>query len=173
MTLPREAGVAHAVAAAGSRMIVGTDGGLFELNGKGISLARVPLPGPRGAVFAVALRDSGDAAAGGAAGLLSRNGTDWVQEFPRDGSRSWAPADVRGLGFDAKQRLWFFSPQGAGVKDGSSWKLFTGAEGLPYDDATALAAGPGGEVWLGTRMGAIRYDGALLGISAGAAMATR
>ena len=61
--------------------------------------------------------------------------------------------------FDAKQRLWFFSPQGAGVRDGASWKLFTGAEGLPYDDATALAAGPDGEVWLGTRLGAIRYDG--------------
>ena len=43
--LPREAGVAHAVAAAGSRVMVGTDGGLFELNGKGSSLARVPLPG--------------------------------------------------------------------------------------------------------------------------------
>ena len=66
---------------------------------------------------------------------------------------------MRGLGFDAKQRLWFFSPQGAGVRDGASWKLFTGAEGLPYDDATALAAGPDGEVWLGTRLGAIRYDG--------------
>ena len=66
---------------------------------------------------------------------------------------------MRGLGFDTKQRLWFFSPQGAGVRDGSSWKLFTGAEGLPYDDATTLAAGPGGEVWLGTRLGAIRYDG--------------
>ena len=117
-------------------------------------------PGLRDAVFAVAVRDSGEAAAGGAAGLFSLVGTNWVQEFPRDGARSWAPADVRGLGFDARQRLWFFSPQGAGVRDGSSWKLFTGAEGLPYDDATTLAAGPGGEVWLGTRLGAIRYDGA-------------
>src|SRR5213595_723402 len=111
--------------------MVGADAGLFELNGKGGSFALVPLPRPSGAVFAVTLRDSGEAAAGAAAGLFSRNGTNWVQEFPRDGGRSWAPADVRGLGFDVKQRLWFFSPQGAGVRVGDTWTLFTGAEGLP------------------------------------------
>ena len=44
-TLPREAGVAHAVAAVGSRVMVGTDGGLFELDRKDGSFVRVLLPG--------------------------------------------------------------------------------------------------------------------------------
>ena len=37
--------------------------------------------------------------------------------------------------------------------------LFTGHEGLPYDDITTLSAGRGGEIWLGTQRGAIRFDG--------------
>jgi hypothetical protein len=157
--LPADAGSVHAVAAAGPRVIVGADTGLFELDAAGRSFVRVPLPGPRSSVFAVALRDPDEAAAGGAMGLFVRRGTEWKQEFPCDGSRSWAPAGVRGLGFDEKARLWFFSPQGVGVRNGASWKLFTGEDGLPYNDATSLATGSGSEVWLGTAIGAIRYDG--------------
>jgi len=144
-------GKVHAVAAVGNRVAVGTESGLFF----GPTLTRV-MDGP---VYAVALRESGEAAAGGAAGLFVLRGREWVREFPRDGGRSWAPVDVRGVGFDSKGRLWFFSPQGAGVREGSTWRLFTGAEGLPYDDATGLAVGPAGAVWLATKRGAIRYDG--------------
>ncbi len=79
--------------------------------------------------------------------------------FPSDGRRSWAPRDVRGVVFDAKGRLWFCSPQGVGVLEGGRWALYTGAEGLPYDDFTAIAAGGDGSVWFGTRIGAIRFDG--------------
>ena len=78
--------------------------------------------------------------------------------YPRDEKYSWAPFDVRGTTFDRDGRLWFASPQGAGVK-GSEWKLFTSQEGLPYNDFTAAAAGEKGVVWFGTRKGAIRFDG--------------
>jgi hypothetical protein len=61
--------------------------------------------------------------------------------------------------FDSRDRLWFASPQGVGRLDGATWTLYTGAEGLPYDDFTTLAAGPDGEVWFGTHQGAIRFDG--------------
>ncbi|MGC8883617.1 MAG: hypothetical protein ACP5UT_12340 [Bryobacteraceae bacterium] len=67
--------------------------------------------------------------------------------------------DVRGVVFDSRGRLWFCSPQGVGVQDGARWTLYTPAEGLPYDDFTAIAAGGDGSVWFGTRMGAIRFDG--------------
>ncbi len=140
---------AFAVAVAGSRVLVAAEDGLYD------GSTRV-LPGP---MFAVAVRGSGEAVAGGAAGLFVLKGNEWTREYPRDASRSWAPVDVRGVGFDSKGRMWFSSPQGAGVRDGSAWRLFTGHEGLPYDDATALAAGPDGEVWLGTTRGAIRYEG--------------
>lgn len=83
----------------------------------------------------------------------------WTRLFPKDGNRSWAPSDLRGAVFDSRGRLWFASPQGAGVLDGDRWTLYTGAEGLPYDDFTCIAAGENGAVWFGTKIGAIRFDG--------------
>lgn len=83
---------------------------------------------------------------------------EWSRLFPSEGDRSWAPVDVRAVGFDANGSLWFASPQGAGVFDGK-WKLFTGEEGLPYNDFTSIAFSPNGHVWFGTKIGAIRYEG--------------
>ena len=65
---------------------------------------------------------------------------------------------MRGVAFDSKDRLWFASAQGVGC-EADEWHLYTGADGLPYNDFTTLAAGENGTVWFGTRMGAIRYDG--------------
>lgn len=90
---------------------------------------------------------------------LKRKGGKRERVFPSDGRRSWAPTDVRGVVFDSKGRLWFCSPQGVGVLDRGQWTLYTGAEGLPYDDFTAIAAGGDGSVWFGTRIGAVRFDG--------------
>jgi hypothetical protein len=102
----------------------------------------------------------GRLAAASASGLyLKRPDRQWERVFPKSGDRSWAPDDVRGVAFDARGRLWFASPQGAGALDGDRWTLYTGAEGLPYDDFTSVAAGEDGAVWFGTRIGAIRFDG--------------
>jgi hypothetical protein len=83
----------------------------------------------------------------------------WTPQYPTQGGRSWNPRDVRAVAFDAKGRLWFGSPQGAGVLEGSQWSLYTGEEGLPYDDFTCIAPSQDGGVWFGTRMGAIYFDG--------------
>jgi hypothetical protein len=98
-----------------------------------------------------------EARAGGL--YLRMRGKGWERQFPSDGARSWAVSDVRGVVFDSRGRLWFCSPQGAGVLDGGRWSLYTGADGLPYDDFTSIAAGGDGSVWFGTRIGAIRFDG--------------
>jgi hypothetical protein len=79
--------------------------------------------------------------------------------FPKAGNRSWAPDDVRGVAFDSRDRLWFASPQGVGRLEGNQWTLWTGADGLPYDDFTTVAAGENGVVWFGSHIGAIRFDG--------------
>lgn len=80
--------------------------------------------------------------------------------YASDGARNWALTDIRAITFDSKDRLWFASPQGVGVLNGNqNWTLYTGAEGLPYDDFTSIAAGEQGVVWFGTRIGAIRFDG--------------
>jgi len=91
--------------------------------------------------------------------FLHRPGRPVERLFPSDGRQSWAVKDVRGVVFDSRGRLWFCSSQGVGVLDGARWTLYTPAEGLPYDDFTAIAAGGDGSIWFGTRMGAIRFDG--------------
>ncbi len=91
--------------------------------------------------------------------FLKRGSGAWERLLPTADSRSWAPVDVRGVAFDSKGRLWFASPQGTGVLDGDKWTLYTGADGLPYDDFTTMAAGENGVVWFGTKIGAIRFDG--------------
>ena len=101
----------------------------------------------------------GRVAVAAGSGLYLRDAAGrWQALYPRTENRSWAPADVRGVAFDARGRFWFASPQGVGCFDGV-WKLYTGADGLPYDDFTTMAAGAGGAVWFGTRRGAIRFDG--------------
>ena len=99
--------------------------------------------------------------AGTAAGLFrSEDGASWQAVMPRAGARSWALYDVRALVADSLGRLWFASPQGVGClgTDGA-WSLYTGKDGLPYDDFTCAAAGGDGAVWFGTPKGAIRFDG--------------
>jgi hypothetical protein len=124
--------------------------------------AAVPVPTPR---HPAGVRQSARAADGQQAearedGLFLRTATGaWERLFPRSGNRSWAPVDVRGVAFDAAGRLWFASPQGVGCLDGAAWRLWTGPDGLPYDDFTTVAAGEPGVVWFGTRRGAIRFDG--------------
>jgi hypothetical protein len=82
-----------------------------------------------------------------------------VRKFPATEPRSWALSDVRGVAFDSLGRLWFAGTQGAGSFDGKTWALYTGREGLPYNDFTGIAAGENGAVWFGTHFGAIKYDG--------------
>jgi hypothetical protein len=91
--------------------------------------------------------------------FLKRPGGQWERLFPKAGNRSWAPDDVRGVAFDSRDRLWFASPQGVGRLEDNQWTLWTGADGLPYDDFTTVAAGEDGVVWFGTHIGAIRFDG--------------
>jgi hypothetical protein len=46
-----------------------------------------------------------------------------------------------------------------GVLDGKEWILFEGKDGLPYNDFTKMTAGKNGDVWFGTKKGAIHFDG--------------
>jgi hypothetical protein len=79
--------------------------------------------------------------------------------FPQEGIRRWAPVDVPAVAYDSEGRLWFACPQGVGyrVSEGE-WKLFTGRDGLPYNDFTCMAPGPDGVMWFGTKNGAVKYE---------------
>jgi hypothetical protein len=113
-------------------------------------------PGQPGEIRDVAQHD-GEVAIAAEGGLFTQRGGIWAVVLPQDGSTRWAPVDVRAVAFDTEGRLWFASPQGVGCRlDSESWKLYTGREGLPFNDFTCMAAGPGG-VWFGTTNGAIQF----------------
>lgn len=136
-------------------------GGLYTLTASGIEQDKglAALIGDSATVHALALGPDGLVVIGAENGLFTREkGGDWRQHFPNDDPKSWAPTRVEGVGIDGKGRIWFASPQGVGVLENGGWKLYTGAEGLPYNDFTCLAIGPDNEVWFGTRIGAIRLD---------------
>jgi hypothetical protein len=154
------AGRPLALAANEKVLYLATDAGLYSANAGVARFTRVDFPASAGDIRQIAVSPAGELAVAASGGLLVRNPTgDWSTEYPREGPRSWAPKDVRAVAFDSEGRLWFASPQGAGYRDANGWKLFTGAEGLPYDDFTTIAAGEHGVVWFGTSLGAIRFDG--------------
>ncbi|MFB3826378.1 MAG: hypothetical protein ACE15B_06395 [Bryobacteraceae bacterium] len=142
-------------APAGARALSGrlfaTDTGVFALDG-----GRLERLGDLTAVRGVAESAGGEIVAAAESGLYRYAGGAWRPLYPEQGNRRWAPRDVRAVAFDSRGRLWFAAPQGAGVFDGQ-WRLFTGADGLPYDDFTALAASD--SAWFGTTRGALRFDG--------------
>lgn len=149
-----------------------TDHGSADFDGTRWVASTAPLPareqpwypslaahvGTREAVRHVATQGS-EIAVAAETGLYLGDGETWTLALPREGATRWAPLDVRGVVYDTDGRLWFACPQGVGYRIGpDEWKLYTGAEGLPFDDFTCMAAGPG-SVWFGTTNGAIRYDG--------------
>lgn len=82
----------------------------------------------------------------------------WEQLLPVDENYSWSPKNVAALVIDSEGNLWIGANQGVGRYNGSTWKLFTGKEGLPYNHFTCATAGLNGIVWFGTEIGAIRVE---------------
>ncbi|MFN0171122.1 MAG: hypothetical protein ACKV22_32295 [Bryobacteraceae bacterium] len=154
------AGTPRSIAANAGWLFYATDQGLSQIMGSAGAFTPIPLPVEKADVRQIAVAPSGQVAVAAGEGLFVKSGSNtWTAVYPQDGDKSWAPRDVRGVAYDSKGRLWFGSPQGAGCLDAEKWKLFTGLDGLPYDDFTTVAAGEPGVVWFGTTLGAIRYDG--------------
>ena len=143
-------------------VFLGTDRGLYQLKvGEFEALIGLNTMLSQGAeIRQVAIGDQGDIAVAARAGLFYRGESQqtWTELRPADESRAWWPRDSRAVGIDSQDRLWFACAQGMGYRE-DTWRLFEGKDGLPYDDFTALAAGHQGQVWLGTRLGAIHFDG--------------
>jgi len=152
--------VSSVAVATNGTVFLGTQAWLFELAGNEFRPLNDlnAMLGKQKDVRQVAAGPDGEMAVAAMSGLFARVNGNWMRLTPRDGDRSWAPYDVRGVAYDRHGRLWFASVQGAGRLD-RDWRLFTGADGLPYDDFTTMAAGNNGVVWFGTHIGAIRYDG--------------
>ncbi len=115
----------------------------------------VQLPGR---VLAVAHGPDGQIAVGTELGLFWVTEDGAEQAFPHQGNRRWAPTRVT-VDYDGLGRLWFASEQGVGSFVDQKWSLYTGADGLPYDDLNCVACAADGVVWFGSNIGAIRFDG--------------
>jgi len=87
--------------------------------------------------------------------LAARPELDWTRVEPADGRRRWSATDVRALTYDAAGNLWFASPQGVGRFDGESWTLLDERDGLPWHEATSIAAAGADDVWIGTTIGLV------------------
>ncbi|WP_131694663.1 hypothetical protein [Dyadobacter tibetensis] len=75
--------------------------------------------------------------------------------YPADTNYSWAPRQVSALTVDSFGDLWFGSQDGIGKLSKGVWTLFTGKQGLPYNQFTCAASGADGSVWFGTQKGVI------------------
>jgi hypothetical protein len=138
---------------------LGTTQGLYYVDGETINPSQkfLKIASGKTKVFTIAVSNSGNLSVGTSTGLYEReNKGVWIKILPASGNYSWAPINVRGVGYDVQNRLWFACPQGVGVRTDGKWQLLTGAEGLPYDDFTSLATGSSG-IWFGTKIGAIRF----------------
>lgn len=93
-------------------------------------------------------------------GLVRQRSDGWGMVGMADGrGRGWAVNDVRGVAFDARERLWIAVPAGIITGDGTSWTFYEGRDGVPYTDFTWVTTGADGSAWFGTRIGAVRFDG--------------
>jgi chloramphenicol 3-O-phosphotransferase len=137
-------------------LLMGTDAGLMTCADGGV----VPVPGPDRCILAIAHAPDGELALGTDDGLYARarGESDWTPVLPDDGRRRWAPIQVAAVTYDRDGNLWFGSSEGAGVREGDAWRLFTGQEGLPYNEFVSATPGEGNVVWLATGRGAIRCD---------------
>ncbi|MBI5690575.1 MAG: hypothetical protein HZC55_10820 [Verrucomicrobia bacterium] len=108
----------------------------------------------------IARSRSGELIAATNHGLLRRTGRGWeTMEVPDNLGRRWATDEVLGATFDARDQLWFASLAGVGCRTPGGWRFFGPQDGVPWNEFTCAAAGADGEVWFGTKRGAIRWDG--------------
>lgn len=80
--------------------------------------------------------------------------------LPHDGTTGWSLRDVKVIGRH-DDLLILAAPQGVAMENGDgTWNLYSGRDGLPYNDFTSMDVAPDGRLWLGTTKGAIHFDGA-------------
>ena len=92
-------------------------------------------------------------------GIYLKNDSKWEAVLPGDTTQRWAPMNIRAIAHTPNGGLWFACEQGVGHRNKAGvWTLYTGDEGLPYNNFTSIAT-TDKDVWFGTDKGAIKFDG--------------
>lgn len=93
-------------------------------------------------------------------GLWKLQAGQWEAIEVRDSvGRIWSSAEVLGVAFDGKNRLWIATKAGAACQGPDGWTFYEGKDGLPWNDFTGITAAPNGDAWFTTHLGVIRFDG--------------
>lgn len=139
------------------RVWIATTNGLWHLGGDAEPVAELPnrdvrqiATGPDDLVLAATDR-----------GLWRRESEATWRRVPMiDPATRVSPrGEVQGVAVDEAGTWWVAVGDRVGCRRADQWRFYTGRDGLPVADFTSVAAGPQGEVWFGTRRGAIRFDG--------------
>ena len=109
----------------------------------------------------VAVSPDGALVVASSAGLFWQRERGWdPMRIVDQAGRIWGATEVLGVAFDARGQLWFAAKAGVASQTSNGWKFHDAADGsLPWNDFTSICAAPSGELWFGTRLGVIRFDG--------------
>jgi hypothetical protein len=90
-------------------------------------------------------------------GLGQYNKKDWADCNSPSGT---AGMNVNDIAIDHQGRVWVAAERvGVAMFDGTGWRRFTTADGLPSADTFSLTVDPRGHIWVGTWSGVAEYDG--------------
>ncbi|HOV32505.1 MAG TPA: two-component regulator propeller domain-containing protein [Candidatus Hydrogenedens sp.] len=119
------------------------------------------IEGPGINICTIAVGKNGDMVIGTDEGIYKYidSKSEWALLLPGDENCRWAPRNVNALTYDSQGNLWFGSKEGVGKFNGTSWTLYTGEEGLPWNKFLSAVPGEKGDVvWFATTKGAIRHE---------------
>ena len=110
--------------------------------------------------FAIARDGSGYVIANGV--LVYGDGSRTENVIATDSlGRGMGGRNVTAVTIDRNGMLWFACPAGLAFRFQGNWGIMRAEDGLPYNQITCIAHGPGREIWLGTTKGVITTRGAV------------
>ena len=100
----------------------------------------------------------GDILSGGKAGLvrIERQSGKVLEQLQAEGRIRFAY--VTGLARDGGEGFWVAHGEGVSHFDGTNWRTYTTADGLPDNEALGVACTRLGQVWVGTPKGVARLN---------------
>ncbi len=137
--------------------------GVHQIKDNQINLIEIPSSLPIEEIETILISKDGSqfAVFGGGNLYIKGQNNGWSIIKPRDDKHRWSfqNSEVY-FDFDRAGNLWFAMQQGVGFyqPDSGKWKLFSGEDGLPYNQFSCIHGGQDGSIWFGTDKGAIRYE---------------
>ena len=145
-----------------TRLLVATDKGLFSVTAEGVTAIPVTDFASKtiSDIHDVVIDNRGRIVVATSSWTLAQSpDSGWELLHASDGNRGWTMVNAPAVFAGTNSPLVITAPQGVAIQQTvDAWALYSGQDGLPYNDFTAVAEG-GGRLWFGTKDGAIHFDG--------------